>query len=452
MSAFAPGFLKDGLSYNPENPQIYLPDSAFDHLSPLALDPEDQAYDYWQLVGLDHRNAQPKLEPAEYIESLDIGIKVPRRFATAADTVIAIRSGKTVMARSEHPGEYDDFSDIFKTHYWDEEWLEKSTEKTAQMLRQGASEPEIQDHLRQEQFLGTIEGPSLADRYAKLNGIRPESFGSQLSYTYWEHIPGYNVVVTADDTQAGKYYVGVQSREWGFKETWIVEDGSPEHRLAGAEDPISDKRLIEAYETIRNLDCFDSNNCPLIELQVDGEGDVWFLQYMKGRTFTPSTARLHQRDYRAADGWRRADAVRGMLGSFLTLQAGLIYPEQYGLSEDLPLPEFEEASFDRYPEKALLHTLLRDRICSIYTRGKQNVYNGIADGHTVRSQWFRPQASISISERSLAAIIDRPLHGRLLAAERQDLMARVLVDVASDGKRGFIRLNQAGDPLIIEHA
>ncbi len=115
-----------------------------------------------------------------------------------------------------------------------------------------------------------------------------------LNRTYasrWRYVPGINVRVFRDPIVEGKYYLGGRDAH----HEWAVTDGrdSPDveaHTKSGyrrGETPetfeysLPTGRIIDLYETVRELPFFDQTQAPVMELQLGTNGVIHFLQYLK---------------------------------------------------------------------------------------------------------------------------------------------------------------------------
>lgn len=256
---------------------------------------------------LAHRPLQPKREVADYVESE--GILVPERFAGLEE---ALGSRKPFVARSEHPQDYDGASGIFSSllisperstealkdlvpGMWDKYGFRPGGDPRSYARLVSSIKTLTQVELEQGLTQVSQEKAELYCLYAK---IPVDSFMRQVSYSYWEAIPGLNRAVIADSDIKDRYHIstGIDNVQYdptksGQRDNYmIVENGEV---VAGApqdleeDTPENIRKLIQAYEAVRNLDRFSPDNCPTIELQSNGERQ-YFLQYLKGVDFNPA--------------------------------------------------------------------------------------------------------------------------------------------------------------------
>jgi hypothetical protein len=281
------------------------------------------------------------------------------------------------------------------------------------------------------------------------DGQDEADFAQDYSFSFWEYVPGANVMVTADDAVEGRYHI--TAKDGGHGNGWITDSQGVEELypkdypdIKVVLDETTRAAVIAQYEGIRALPKFSPRQCPIMELQVGEDGEIYFLQYHKARPFRPSPIRLDSRDYEARDGWHKADAVRGALGSLVTLKAAMWYPQAGNSDEPTYEPQgIEEASYDLHWDIGLTEFVSRSRIAYINPRGRQWTYMSMADGkHELRSRWFKPSGSVIVSPTAHEAMISREKQKALRRMVNKDYqMGRFVVDIASDGSTGYMRLN-----------
>ncbi len=103
----------------------------------------------------------------------------------------------------------------------------------------------------------------------------------------------------------------------------------------------------------------------------------------------------------------------------------------------------EEASFDFHYDIGLTEFASPDRVAHITSRSCRAVYAGMADGgHEVRSRWFKPSSALSLGKASYEAMIPKDVKEKLAKIVMdEDSMGRIVLDFASDGLKGYVRLN-----------
>ncbi|MEK7152446.1 MAG: hypothetical protein AAB834_00735 [Patescibacteria group bacterium] len=393
--------------------------------------------DYWQAPNTVLR--QPKREIGDYVESE--GMPVPARYASFDDTLEAVGQGRTVMVRSEHRDEYDGPSGLLNTCLLNQTAIDYRLGLLGELLYGGVSPDEA---LRQ--FKNSLLQAESVRRYLAITRQQADQFSLGVSFSFWRYIPGTNITMVADDAVADRYHIVAKATDENGHSGWITNQAGI---AAQAHDPsrlISLKKraeLIRLYESVRNLPRFSSQECPIMEWQLDHNDAYWFLQYHKARRFQPYRGRIAAADYPAVEGWRKAYIVRGALGPFAALQAAIGYPFDYGVSESsYGLPETESASFDlALPDPALSEVLSRRRTAYFAAHDFPALYQKLADGHEARSHWFKPQASLALGRKALSVLplgLQEKVTRELYMSGR---MARFAIDAASDGLQAYWRLN-----------
>lgn len=388
---------------------------------------------------------QPKQEIADYVESR--GIKVPKRYPTLEEALYVAQHGEAVILRSEHPQEYDRYSGLLKSYVIDNKVYGKSYNDFIKDLGDG---------LTQDNILKAIIQKNTNDmdlqQYLTITRQDETDFAKDISYSYWEFLEGQNVAVVADDVIEGRYHLtaigeikvggGIFNASGEPFSTSETDIDSLTRNIA----PEKIAEIIALYEKIRSLPKFTQKQCPIMEMQLDNDGVIYFLQYHKSRPFRPIDDRLDHRLYPAQEGWIKALAVRGALGSFVTLQTALWYPETPGFVPDLP----EEASFDAHFNIGLSEALSRERAAFVSESNAGSLYQKMADGHEQRSKWFKPFAGLAIGSAAYETLIPRDLQDELWAlVYKRRKMGRVSLDYASDGLSGYVRSSPDSKGLII---
>lgn len=364
-------------------------------------------------------NGQPKRTIAEYVEQE--GILVPQIFGSLND---ARKTRVSVIARSEHPDEYNRFSGLLESVSL-EGRLEIGTE---------------------EQLRAYVFSNSLHEDYCRLLYTDQHAFEQKVSFSYWEKLGGYNRTIVADSAVPKRYHIMTyQDKPNGkeFKNYTLYDDtrtffGTVEMSVGDAL-PLSLRiglsSLVAFYERVRNLDRFDPQHCPIIEAQTVGRKN-YFLQYHRSRDFVPADFILNRRPRK---GEIPALFVRGA-----TPKTGLRYPcvtAAYPASGMLEfkqgLPTFENGTLNDLYDNAFSEIMTRRRHLQIIQGNKEAILRDIAAGHYQRSQLFQPTLSVILPPQSL---LPKELH------ESMKKMARtygheqwITVDVVSDGKNAFIR-------------
>lgn len=402
--------------------------------------------DYWQLLGDEF--VQPKRQIGDYVEAA--GFPVPRRYDSFDEALEAVARGQTIAVRSEHRQEYDGPSGLLETTTINKETIANGWGELSRLVK---SDPEhaLQQYMRQELSIEAVE------RYTALTGQTVYDFEPGLSYSFWEYIPGKNIAITADDAVPDRYHItAAGTHERGYC-GWTTDAGGKAYREFDLRNFLTQAQragLIDMYEAIRNLPRFSSQECPIMEMQIDDAGRSWFLQYHKSRTYQPYNDTIIPDDYPGTEGWQEADFVRGALGPFVTLQAAVYYPYDYGTAGNsgYPLPLRESASFDLDDldahDPALREVLARRRTGYFAGHDFGSLCESLANGHEARSKWFKSQASLAIGAQAMGRIPGRHLADAAFGngpPSRKGAVGRIVMDAASDGRRAFWRFAPGED-------
>lgn len=440
--------------------------------------------DYWQSA---EANLQwSKAEPADYVESA--GFLVPRRFKTFEDALRVVRAGGSIMLRSEHRDEYDgpsgllesyqispdaiEFGQYLSSNYGHGINLDDEVHASAGRGFSDGGSPlpgygdvtsmvlgealDVDPVVTLERLKGLQSYRVSLQGYLSLTRKMSDDFMDAMSYSYWEYIPGTNITVVADDALPSRYHVLASGQFVDQDNTatryhvgsTLDEGGGTirnpqEHMLS----TVQARMVIKLYEAIRNLGRFNSNHCPIMEMQLGTDGRLYFLQYHKSRDFAAASHRLDPSDFRPQEGWLRADAVRGALDeSPATLEMALWYPNFYGSSHygALQMPGLEDASADYHFNKMLTEVLSRRRIAYVAREPFSEILSDSAEGHLTRGQWFKPKVAVATNDDNLDRLFASHPEIRktiIRAVYREGRMARAVIDLAADGHDAYIRLN-----------
>ena len=229
---------------------------------------------------------QPKFEDAKEVERLNL-MKVPKRFTFArAKKVIA--QDIQILGRSEHPEEAKGLSGVNQTRYFGKD-----------------------DRLPGETFaefrkIMLENNPALrhTEQYWDINGIDRANYEKDLSWSFWERIPGMNLSVIQDNSLPDRYWIlatwmyqvplindinktrlvygrnvlAIKGDQIQFKTNPTHYDHIPPQFFAKVPE------IIESYDRIKNH--FDSNMAWVVEMQLsEKDGKLYFLQRHPTRVF-----------------------------------------------------------------------------------------------------------------------------------------------------------------------
>lgn len=248
---------------------------------------------------------------------------------------------------------------------------------------------------------------------------------------------GVNRTVIADSSIPNRYHVITayddRSSNYTIVENGVISEYSnPQLRPLTPELRAGLLKLVELYETIRNLDRFDPNHCPIMEFQtVDGKD--YFLQYHRTRDFSPATFEL-KRD--RMDGEIEAFFARGATQSQGRIYRTAVVP----LRDTLPASEEGAIDYDGY-DFIFSELVVRRRALQFVPHdGKRTVYHTLSDvssGHECRSKIFKPEVSLLVHLDQLVTSDEWRQAFKKVDTEGQPMVINFFV--ISDGRRAVFR-------------
>ncbi len=427
---------------------------------------EFNAADAWQLKeGL----WRPKQEIGDYVE--DSGLPVPRRFNDLEEALGHLSTGGAFIIRSDCALEYDGPSGLMDSYVVSSKEIAFYKQYTEIYSHLPINEDEIQAAVaRQNSYsqpqdegpdafwmsgmiiariqatdpAATLEAMATMENvlgsmhhYATLIGEVDARAKATPSYSFWEYIPGRNIKVVADSAVAGQYYLFGKYSESG-RRSWLVVNsegvvinGDNQDQVFSGGN-ISD--AIRTYETVRNLPAFNPAHCPVVEMQIDDEDALWFLQYHKTRDFYPHPERLNADDFDVSEGWLAAAGVRGAIAP---RKADLILANPPGYGHTLPI-EPNHVIGDVYARgSALTEVLCRKLAVCVIPITPERIFDDITASHGLSSEWFKPKASLAFDRRLEPRDL---LKSVLLEARQNGTVPTIPVEVVSDGHQGFARV------------
>ncbi len=351
---------------------------------------------------------QPKRTIADYVEQN--GILVPKRFNSLKE---AKESDVPIICRSEHIQDYDGASGLLNSP----------------LLEEFAN---INDkHVLREKLLE--QNKYGIDNVSTFIDINPNTFKNEISFSYWEHLAGSNRTVVADSTIKRKYHITTFGE--GRATYTILEENKIKNFGNSPKNSEKEfKGLVKLYEKIRNLDKFDSDNCPTMELQTF-KGKHYFLQYMKGRNFNPPKFELKRW---MKKGERKAMFVRGTTSS-----EGEIYNIAINHPDfvyEQPMPESEDGFYGKseeeetYPEVMAKKWKLRI-IPTLYKNVEGDLWDSVFMGHVSRSQLHKPEVSLIVNPDRF--MTNSEVYN--LKKGNEDKINYIKVFAISDGKNAYVK-------------
>lgn len=394
---------------------------------------------------------QPKKEIADMLESR--GILVPRRFENLADALEAIKNGKEIVVRSEHPQEYASAAGLLDSYVitadqiargeafcaangaeidWDNVYNQSGHgDEEDRALDRILGSLRTTDQATFEDNLKKLSLPRIA-RYCELLGIDKDEFLQGISYSYWERVGGMNRSIVADSAIFGRYHIFTTSAEEEnyFHNYYIVDNGEMVFSGPCSMTDELEKELdatIAFYEQIRSAEGFNPSHCPLVEFQ-SHEGKNYFLQYHRTRDMEPC---LWQLDREPEEGEFEAEFVRGATSpEGMELNIAMYYPDgKYPIYD-------EDGSFDFHYDRVFSEIMSRFRKANFDNKPLWKIAMCCADTHLPKSKLFNPQISISIDDSNMPPGLPSKLRRQ---TNESGEPATVKVRVVSDGRKAYMK-------------
>ena len=398
---------------------------------------------------LENPPRQPKKEIADMLEAR--GILVPRRFENLADALEAIRQGREIVARSEHPQEYASAAGLLDSHVLGADKMAKGKafcdEKGSKIdwdnFYEHFGRADV-EHDAKNRIFGSLETTDQATfednlkklslphvrRYCELLGLDVDKFTEGISYSYWEKIDGQNRSIVADSAIPGRYHV-FTTEGYNYHNYAIVDNGQivlDKPMVMTAELKAGLEEVIAFYEKIRNTEGFDPAHCPLIEFQTQ-EDQNYFLQYHRTRDMKPCSWQL---DRELEEGEFEATFVRGATSPEGTvLNVAMYYPRERATAETN-----EDGSFDFHYDHIFSEVMSRRRVANFDNKSLYKLSVSCIDAHLPKSKLFNPQISISISDDNLPPDLPEKMFQQTKESGKP---ATIKVRVVSDGRKAYIK-------------
>lgn len=398
---------------------------------------------------LENPPRQPKKELADMLEAR--GILVPRRFENLADALKAIRQGREIVVRSEHPQEYASAAGLLGSYVLGADRIakgkafcdEKGTEIDWDNFYEHFGRADVEDDAENRIFgsLETTDQTAFEDnlkklslpyirRYCELLGLDVDKFIEGMSYSYWEKISGLNRSIVADSAVPGRYHIftteGYQYHNYAIVDNGQIVLDKPmtmtDELKAGLEE------VIAFYEKIRNAEGFNPAHCPLVEFQTH-EDQNYFLQYHRTRDMEPCSWQL---DRELEEGEFEATFVRGATSPEGTvLNVAMYYPHERATAETN-----EDGSFDFHYDHIFSEVMSRRRVANFNNKSLYKLSVSCIDAHLPKSKLFNPQISISISDDNLPPDLPEKMFQQTKESGKP---ATIKVRVVSDGRKAYVK-------------
>lgn len=381
--------------------------------------------DYY-LEDIARLEGQPKRAIADYVEQN--GILVPRRFGSLQE---ARASGLPIIARSEHPQDYAGASGILESPL---------------LFNEPYGNIQSEEELKQKAMAEPERGKSMHKQLCGFAGYNEQRFRQEVSFSFWEHMNGFNRAVIADSAIEGLYHIftsGTIGTET-FASYVLMEKDKILKEFSMPQNDESQQglsTLVEAYEKIRHLGKFDANHCPIMEFQTVDNKD-YFLQYHRTRNFEPASFVLEREpveDEIELPFVRGATPPEGVRYKVVVYNGGAL---DWNFN-----PEDADGSWDLHYCHAFSESMVRNRKILLVELGARRPLFALiqnAMGHDDKSKLFKPQMSAMAK-----------LHDLFLDGEAKDSFSDVFsevfsdpvrnrnsymtLDIVSDGRRCFVK-------------
>ena len=241
----------------------------------------------------------PKKLIGKYLSSL--GIKVPL-IRSRDEWRQALASGRA-MIRSELPQDYDGFSGVLSSAVLSRDRmsnnLDWSTYQQSKKYNRALVDLQL-EHLADGQLSAIdymLHGRGLRswlnhhcpelEHFQDFSDCLPSLVDPTLAgVSFWRYVPGTSVKMFADPNVFGRFYFGVTpggklgQQTVGSYMFDLDEYDQPKRFRKHSQDFIA-RDCIEIYNQIQQSPLFDITQSPVLELKIDDDDQVHFLQYYK---------------------------------------------------------------------------------------------------------------------------------------------------------------------------
>ena len=375
-------------------------------------------------------NGQPKRTIADYVEQN--GILVPKRYDSLKE---ARKSHKPILLRSEHPQDYGGASGLMDSFRLSGLLLHGGKKKFGNikfMPREMGSEEEIKEAYFE--FKDQCAGTPMYEQYCDFLGLNKDEFKKDVSFSVWEYLGGLNRTVVADSAIGGIYHIMTNYYKGKGKYLFnysIVENGKLSKEFVSSL-PIELKdvlpNLIESYESVRNLDNFDKNHCPIMEFQTCN-GKNYFLQYHRTRDFEPSQFILDENGEKEVPFVRGATSKDGMDCKITVYYSG---SETWNFD-----PDNEDGSYDLHYNLFFSEIRARQRKVQMINSEKLEweLMKFVVD-HLQKSKLFKPKISII---HNINDVLNGETTDDFYEMTKSGKNSYLDLHIVSDGRRAFVK-------------
>ena len=237
-----------------------------------------------------HQILAPQRKDLDAAYAAAHGIRIPRVFATfeqGRDFVLQ-QNGKLII-RTEHPLEREGLSGLNMSHSVSLEDVVRHEQKGGLFASFRGFDSVLLDYMMQDWH----KNHGSAKYYCELHGLNLDEYVAGLTHSYWEYVFGYNLYVVADPVISNRYriFAGWEEIKKNDREYHItsydVFDGEVKLTSGRTHAAILEKLgdIVQLYNKVREM--FGQNMCWVVEMQLAGDGELYFLQRNIGQPFKP---------------------------------------------------------------------------------------------------------------------------------------------------------------------
>lgn len=378
---------------------------------------------------------QPKKTIADYVESQ--GISVPKRFNSLKE---ARKSHKAIILRSEHTQDYDGVSGLLKSY--------KLSDKQEIGLPPNCFGPRgisTINEVKKEwiKFIEKYKTYKQIKSYCELLEYDEKQFKEEVSFSIWERIGGYERKIIADSSIANRHHITTYFRDnkSHFNNYAVVESGEIIKEYL---TPLTKElrkgmnHLIGMYESVRRLENFDSNHCPIVEAKtLDGKN--YFLQYHISRDFKEVDFVINRKPTKKefeVSFVRGATSKEGM-----DCKVTIFYAERRGKGWGPIDTKEEDGSYDLHHSRVFSEVNVRKRKIQLEDCDKngtlESIFRKLLDGHLEFSKLFKPEVSVINKLDYLISESEFSMAARISMEESKNQY--IDLHVISDGRKAYIK-------------
>lgn len=271
--------------------------------------------------------------------------------------------------------------------------------------------------------------------------LNKDTVREDVSFSLWEYLDGFNSTIVADSAIPYRYHITTSRKEPWFFGYFVVEKAKIEQLISKFDKPIPEDfknaipEIIELYESVRKLNHFSPEHCPIVEAQ-SANGKRYFLQYHRSRDFEPAEFELMKKPKRKqieASFVRGATPPEGMTCNVIV---------RYGWCQDwkIDVQKTEDGSFDFHYHHIFSEIMARRRKLQMINQkgGKDFEFLKFVVKHDRISKLHKPQVSAMCD-------VDDLFYGRREFDRINDKAYNTHQDqyiqlkIISDGRKAYIK-------------